>query len=77
MVCVHALLAFFTFVKEWLLLRPWVTKAKLIQGEGLFGCWLALRAVVAACQCGRRRDWGASNWWQNTRLPYGSMLAAG
>jgi hypothetical protein len=23
------------------------------------------------------RDWGACNWWQNTRLPYGSMLAAG
>jgi len=23
------------------------------------------------------RDWGSSNWWQNTRLPYGAMLAAG
>jgi len=23
------------------------------------------------------RDWGACNWWQNTRLPYGAMLAAG
>jgi hypothetical protein len=23
------------------------------------------------------RDWGPSNWWQNTRLPYGAMLAAG
>jgi len=23
------------------------------------------------------RDWGACNWWQNTRLPYGSMLSAG
>jgi len=23
------------------------------------------------------RIWGPSNWWQNTRLPYGSMLAAG
>lgn len=23
------------------------------------------------------RDWGACNWWQNTRLPYGSMLPAG
>ena len=23
------------------------------------------------------RDWGSCNWWQNTRLPYGAMLAAG
>ena len=23
------------------------------------------------------RQWGESSWWQNTRLPYGSMLAAG
>ncbi len=23
------------------------------------------------------RDWGPDNWWQNTRLPYGAMLAAG
>ena len=23
------------------------------------------------------RIWGPSNWWQNTRLPYGAMLAAG
>ena len=23
------------------------------------------------------RGWGACNWWQNTRLPYGAMLAAG
>lgn len=23
------------------------------------------------------RQWGACNWWQNTRLPYGTMLAAG
>jgi hypothetical protein len=23
------------------------------------------------------RDWGPDNWWQNTRLPYGTMLAAG
>jgi len=23
------------------------------------------------------RDWGANNWWQNTRLPYGPMLGAG
>ena len=23
------------------------------------------------------RDWGACNWWQNTRLPYGAMLSAG
>ena len=23
------------------------------------------------------RDWGPSNWWPNTRLPYGAMLAAG
>lgn len=23
------------------------------------------------------RGWGACNWWQNTRLPYGSMLPAG
>ena len=23
------------------------------------------------------RDWGPCNWWQNTRLPYGAMLAAG
>ena len=23
------------------------------------------------------RDWGASNWWQNTRMPYGAMYAAG
>lgn len=23
------------------------------------------------------RDWGGSNWWQNTRMPYGAMLAAG
>ena len=23
------------------------------------------------------RNWGASNWYQNTRLPYGTMLAAG
>ena len=24
-----------------------------------------------------QRIWGPSNWWQNTRLPYGAMLAAG
>ena len=24
-----------------------------------------------------KRQWGADNWWQNTRLPYGAMLAAG
>lgn len=24
-----------------------------------------------------KRGWGPSNWWQNTRLPYGTMLAAG
>jgi hypothetical protein len=23
------------------------------------------------------RQWGPSNWWQNTRLPYGAMAAAG
>jgi hypothetical protein len=23
------------------------------------------------------RSWGPSNWWQNTRLPYGAMLIAG
>ena len=23
------------------------------------------------------RQWGPSNWWQNTRLPYGAMLTAG
>ena len=23
------------------------------------------------------RDWGPSNWWQNTRLPYGPMLGMG
>eukprot|EP00038_Savillea_parva_P029372 m.70674 g.70674 ORF g.70674 m.70674 type:complete len:682 (-) comp8661_c0_seq1:95-2140(-) len=23
------------------------------------------------------RQWGACNWWQNTRLPYGAMLTAG
>jgi len=23
------------------------------------------------------RTWGGCNWWQNTRLPYGNMLAAG
>ena len=23
------------------------------------------------------RDWGPNSWWQNTRLPYGAMLASG
>jgi hypothetical protein len=38
-------------------------------------------AYIAALNDGNgaadKRDWGPSNWWQNTRLPYGAMLPAG
>ena len=34
-------------------------------------------AFIAAMDSPDDRDWGPSNWWQNTRLPYGSMLIAG
>jgi hypothetical protein len=38
-------------------------------------------AFIAAMEDGEfqadGRDWGPSNWWQNTRLPYGSMIIAG
>jgi len=38
-------------------------------------------AFIAAMEDGAlqadSRDWGPSNWWQNTRLPYGSMVLAG
>jgi hypothetical protein len=38
-------------------------------------------AFVAAMDKGHAeadyRDWGPANWWQNTRLPYGTMVLAG
>jgi len=34
-------------------------------------------AFIAAMDSPDTRDWGPSNWWQNTRLPYGAMLTAG
>jgi hypothetical protein len=38
-------------------------------------------AFVAAMDRGHAeadyRDWGPANWWQNTRLPYGTMILAG
>lgn len=38
---------------------------------------MAFVAAVGSSGEADYRDWGACNWWQNTRLPYGSMLAAG
>jgi alpha-L-fucosidase 2 len=38
---------------------------------------MAFVAAVGSNGEAEYRDWGASNWWQNTRLPYGAMLAAG